>query len=197
MQGPVDISFKDIPKTPEIEDLIKKNIAKLEKVCDHITSCRVTVQKPQKHQQRGNPYQVNIDITVPPGHEIVAKHSASQGDMHNPLETVLTQTFHAAERQLKELNEKQRGDVKVHPQQQVMGVVNKIFPEEGYGFIKTVDTGEDIYFHKNSVSHDDYERLEIGTGVRFTAEQGDKGLQAASVEIIYKPGAGVTTEPPK
>jgi hypothetical protein len=39
--------------------------------------------------------------------------------------------------------------------------------------------------------HDDFERIEIGTGVRFFATEGEKGLQASTVQIIDKPGHSV------
>jgi cold shock CspA family protein/ribosome-associated translation inhibitor RaiA len=188
MQGPVEISFKDVKKTPELEDLINQKIAKLEKICSYMISCRVTVERPQKYPDTGNPHRVRIDIKVPHSHELVAKQSASEGDMHDPLHTVITKTFHAAERQLKELTKRQHGEVKTHPQQQVMGIVYKLFKDRGYGFIRTVDTQEEIYFHRNSVLHSDFDRLTVGTGVRFATEQADKGLQASSVEIVYKPG---------
>jgi cold shock CspA family protein len=107
--------------------------------------------------------------------------------MHDPLETIITKTFQAAERQLKELKDKQHGELKTHPHQQVMGIVHRLFTDQEYGFIKTIDTQEDIYFHRNSLLHDDFEKLKVGTGVRFVAKQGDKGLQASTVEVIYKP----------
>jgi cold shock CspA family protein len=188
MQGPTSISFKDIVKTPEIEDLIQKKMAKLERFCNYLISCRVMIEQPQRHQEVGNPYRVRIDMKVPPSHELIVNEPSSQGDMHDPLHVVITKAFHKAERQLKGLVEKQRGDIKFHPQQQVMGIVHTLFPEEGYGFIKTVDTQQDIYFHKNSVLHGQFGDLQLGTGVRFIAEDGKKGLQASTVEIIYKPG---------
>lgn len=186
MQGPVQISFKDVIKTPGLEVLIHRKINKLEKICDHIISCRLTIERPQKYPDTGNPYRIRIDLTVPPGHEIVAKQSSSEGNMHDPLEKVIKQTFNAAERQLKELTEKQHREVKTHPQQQVMGIIHKLFADRGFGFIKTVDTQQEIYFHRNSVLHEDFDRLAVGTGVRFVAEQANKGLQASTVEIIYK-----------
>ena len=188
MQGTVEVTFKGIKKTPELEKLINQKIAKLEKVCSYMISCRVMVEKPQKYPDKGNAHRVRIDIKVPPAHELVAKQSASEGDMHDPLHTVITKTFRAAERQLKELIERQHGDVKTHPQQQVTGIVHKLFTNQGYGFIKTVDTQEDIYFHRNSVLHNDFNRLKVGTGVHFVARMGEKGLQASSVEIVYKKG---------
>lgn len=188
MQGTTSVSFKDIVKTPEIEALIQKKIAKLERFCDYLISCRVIIEQPQRHQEVGNPYRVRIDMKVPPAHELVVQEPSSKGDMHDPLNVVITKTFHKAERILKGLVEKQRGNIKFHPQQQVMGIVHSLFPEQGYGFIKTVDTQQDIYFHHNSVLHNEFNDLQLGTGVRFNAEEGNKGIQASSVEIVYKPG---------
>ncbi len=107
--------------------------------------------------------------------------------MHDPLDIVLKHAFASASRQLRKLVEQQRGAVKTHPDQQVTAVVHKLFPQEGYGFLRTVDTQDEIYFHRNSVLHDEFDQLAIGTGVRYTAEEGEKGLQATSVQIMDKP----------
>ena len=149
-------------------------------------SCRVTIERPQKYPDTGNPHRVRINIKVPHSHEIIARHSSSEGDMHDPLTAIINKTFQAAERQLKELTEKQHGLVKTHPQQQVMGIVDKLFIDDGYGFIRTIDTSDEVYFHKNSVLHNDFDKIKVGTGVRFVAEIGEKGLQASSVEIVDK-----------
>jgi cold shock CspA family protein/ribosome-associated translation inhibitor RaiA len=192
VQVPVQISFKDGTKSLRIEELINKKVAKLERICSYMISCRVTVERPQTYPDTGNPYRVRIDIKVPPAHEIVVKQSGSEGDMHNPLSVVISKLFHAAEGRLKELTERQHGEVKTHPQQQVMGIVHRLFPDQDYGFIKTTDTDEDVYFHRNSVLHGGFDRLTVGTGVRFVVEQGQKGLQASTVEIEFKKGPGFT-----
>lgn len=191
MQIPVEVSFKNVKKTPELDALIHRKIAKLEKLCNYMISCRVAVELPQKHPDTGNPFQVRIDITLPPAHEIVAKQTASQGDMHDPLEVVINKVFHAAERQLKDRTRRQHGEVKRHPQHQIMGFVHRLYPDRGYGFIKTIDTQDDIYFHQNSVLNHPFEEMAIGTGVRFAAELGEKGLQASTVEIVEPPKAAV------
>ncbi|MCF8061137.1 MAG: cold shock domain-containing protein, partial [Deltaproteobacteria bacterium] len=95
--------------------------------------------------------------------------------------------FDALERQVKRLKDKQQGEVKKHPGQEVGGMVNKIFAGEGYGFIRSVD-GRDIYFHRNAVLDNDFDRLDIGTGVRFVEEEGEEGPQASTVQIVNKPG---------
>jgi cold shock CspA family protein/ribosome-associated translation inhibitor RaiA len=187
MKVPLEIVFKGIEHSDEAEALIREEADKLEKVCHYMMSCRVAVEKRQQHQEVGNPYRVRIDMTVPPGHELVVKREPSKGDMHDPLNIVIKGAFASAARQLRKLVEQQRGDVKTHPEQQVMAVVHKLFPQEGYGFLRTVDTQDEIYFHRNSVHNGEFDQLTIGLGVRYTAELGDKGLQATSVQIVDKP----------
>jgi cold shock CspA family protein/ribosome-associated translation inhibitor RaiA len=184
MKVPLEISFKGIPNTTQIEELIRSKVAKLERVCGYISSCRVAVEKRQEHQSIGNPYRVRIGMTVPPGHELVVRREPSQGDMHDPLEVVLKDAFNTASRRLQKLVDLQHGQRKIHPDQQVAAIVHRLFPEQGYGFLRTVDTQEEIYFHRNSVLHNDFDRLRIGMGVRYTAEAGDKGPQATAVQVV-------------
>jgi cold shock CspA family protein len=187
MKIPLEIAFKGISHTDEIETLIRQEAEKLDRVCSYVMSCRVMVERRQQHQEVGNPYRVRIAMTVPPGHELVIRREPSKGDMHDPLPIVIKHAFAAAARQLRKLVEEQRGTVKTHPEQEVTAVVHKLFPEEGYGFLRTVDTQEEIYFHRNSVRHHEFDRLTIGLGVRYTAEMGEKGLQATSVQIVDTP----------
>jgi hypothetical protein len=42
------------------------------------------------------------------------------------------------------------------------------------------------------VTQDDYERLEIGSGVRFFPRRGEEGPQASTVQIVDKPGSRIS-----
>jgi cold shock CspA family protein len=108
--------------------------------------------------------------------------------MHEKLERVIRDVFDGAEKQLRKLVEKQRGEVKTHEEQQPVAIVSSLFKEDGYGFLKSVTDDREIYFHENSVAGNEFERLEVGTGVWYQAELGEKGLQATTVRIINKPG---------
>jgi cold shock CspA family protein/ribosome-associated translation inhibitor RaiA len=187
MQVPLNVTFRNVRKDAHIEKLIHAQAAKLERVCDHIISCRLAVEKPQEHQKSGNSFRVRIDVTVPPEHELVVTREAGEGDPHAQLTTVIRDAFGAMRRRLKKLVEKQHGNVKTHPAQEVGGLVVRLFREQGYGFIRSAD-GEEIYFHKNSLPGDDFERIQVGTGVQWHEEQGAKGPQASTVRIIDKPG---------
>jgi len=108
MQGPIEMNFKGVQKTASIENLIYGKVAKLEQICSHMVSCRVTVEIANRHQQMGSPFRVNIDMAVPPGHELVVKHRSTDGDMHDSLPKVLREAFSAADRRLKDLVHRQQ-----------------------------------------------------------------------------------------
>ena len=193
MEVPLELTFKDVEKSDAIVDLIYEKIAKLEQVCDSIISCRVIIEKPQEHQASGNPYRVRLTVRVPPGHEVVVKREPGESPQHDPLEIVIRDVFDIGRRRLRSLMERLRDETKVHEEQQAAALVEELNPVEGYGFLKTID-GRRIYFHKNSVLHGDFERLELGTGVRFAEEQGEKGPQATTVQIVDKPGSRITNQ---
>lgn len=186
MQISLEISYRDITKTDKLEKLIRTKTNKLEKVCDHITSCHIAVEKPQKYLNYGSPYRIRIDIRVPPGHEVVIKREPGEGNPDESLYSIIREAFEAARRKTQELCKIQRSRIKTHPAQETVAIVTELHPENGYGFIKTPN-GREIYFHKNSVLHNEYKRLKTGTGVRFFEEQGIKGPQASTVQIVDNP----------
>jgi cold shock CspA family protein len=59
----------------------------------------------------------------------------------------------------------------------------KVFGEDGFGFIETPD-GAEIYFHKNAVTRGGWDKLDLGTHVRFSEADGDKGPHATRVTPI-------------
>lgn len=188
MEVPPQITFRDDTRTDSLEALIREKIDRLDRISDKITSCRVVVEKPHESPRQGNPHRVRIEVKHPPGHDIIVKRDPGEGNMHDPLDRVIRDAFDVVERKLRELREKMRGEVKKHPDQELGALVEKLFPDEGYGFLRTVE-GDEVYFHKNSVLNDDFERLELGTGVRFVLEMGEEGYQASTVSIVSKPGS--------
>ena len=200
MQIPLKMTFRNVTKSASLESLIREQAAKLERVCSQLVSCRISVEKPQAHQKTGNPFRVRVDVTVPPEHELVTVRNAGEGDIHERLPTVVRRAFDATQRQLKKLVERQRGKVKIHPEQEVDGFVIRLFRDRGYGFIKSLE-GREIYFHKNSLPATKFNRLEIGTGVQWNEEEGENGPQATVVRIVDKPGSQISNskdglEPP-
>lgn len=110
-----------------------------------------------------------------------------RGIREEPLQALIRRTFDSARRELEKVVDKQRGEEKTPAQQQMQAIVEKIFREEGYGFLRTID-GEQMYFHQNSVLHNHWGTLTVGTIVRYALEEGEKGPQASTVEPVDKPG---------
>ncbi|MFW6296069.1 MAG: HPF/RaiA family ribosome-associated protein [Halothece sp.] len=188
MKVPTEITYRYVEKTDAIDTLVREKIEKLEQFCNYMSSCRVAIEKAHDHPKTGSPYRVRIDITVPPNHELAVVKNPDEGIQYQELQPVIRSAFDAARRQLIELVEQQQDRTKTHVEQETHGIITKLFKEDGYGFFRTTDTGREIYFHKNSVLHSDFDRLELGTGVHFTEEQGQMGPQASSLQIIDKPG---------
>ncbi len=182
-----EITFRNVEHKENTRGYVQERIDKLEKICDYISSCRVAVEKPQKHQQSGGAYRVRVDLTVPPSRELVASKEPGQGNIHDSLLATIRSAFDAIERQLKELKAKQRNEIKRHPEQEMEAIVEKILHDQEFGFLKTID-GRQIFFHKNAVLNDDFDRLKEGDGVNYTESFGDKGPQASTVSIVDKRG---------
>lgn len=186
MQLPVEISYRGVDKSEAIETLVREKAARLDKFCDHITRCDVIIEHPNQAQQSGSPYRVRIDVTVPPGHELIADEKPGKHDMHEPLAKVVNDAFKTMERQLKDLVQRQHHQVKSHDEPRAL--VTKLFTAEGYGFITDLQ-GRDVYFHRNSLVNGDFERIKIGSEVRYEEEHGEKGPQATTVKIVSTGGS--------
>jgi ribosomal subunit interface protein len=183
MQIPLQITFRNIEHSDFIEAGIREKAEKLEQFVEHMTSCRVVVEAPHKHHNKGVIYRVKIDITLP-GKEIVVNHHSDEHHAHEDVYVAIRDAFDAARRQLEDYIRRQRGKVKRH-ETQPHGQIKEIFPYENYGLILTSDNRE-IYFHRNSVVNEDFNKLETGMSVHFTEEMGEEGPQASSIHIEGK-----------
>jgi len=178
MEHPVQITLRDISPSEAVEGYIRERAAKLDAFYDRIMSCRVVVEAPVRHHRKGGPFKVRIDLTVP-GDELVVNKQSDED-----IYVAIREAFDAIRRRLEDYVRRQRGSVKTH-EPPPLAHVSKLFPEEGYGFLETPD-GTEIYFHRNSVLGAGFDRLEIGTKVRFVEEPGDQGPQASTVTVIGK-----------
>jgi ribosome-associated translation inhibitor RaiA len=57
---------------------------------------------------------VRIDVTVPPGHELVAEEKQIDNGTHEPLAKAIHDAFKIMERELRRVVDKQRRNVKTH-----------------------------------------------------------------------------------
>jgi ribosomal subunit interface protein len=185
MQRPLQIVFHGIERSDAIEARVRKKAAALERFYDHITSCRVTVEAPHKHQHKGNLYSVRVDIHVPDS-DIVITREPQARQAHEDVYVAIRDAFDAAVRQLEDYARKRRGKIKRH-EAPGHGKVSRLFLDEGYGFVEMPD-GVDVYFHENSVVDQAFSALDIGDEVRVVVAEGEgeKGPQASTVIPVGK-----------
>lgn len=170
---PIQISLRNLSLSPEVEADIRERAAGLRLYDDRIMGCRVTVEVPNRRHREGSLHHVRIDLTVPGGELVVRRRP------HEDLRTAVQIAFNAARRRLQDYARRRRGAVKAHEPQPTARVA-EYYPLGGYGFLETVD-GRKIYFDAHSVVDGGFDRLDVGTEVRFTEEAGDKGPQASTV----------------
>jgi cold shock CspA family protein/ribosome-associated translation inhibitor RaiA len=188
MQTAPELIFHDVERTNWVENYILERVQRLDKFADGIISCRVALTQEQASHHKGNRYSVMVEVRTPPNHDLAARKAKVIRDMPAQLPALINLAFGAIERQLKKTAALRRGDGKHLEKRhdgQPHGIVEKLF-DEGYGFLRALDDDRQVYFHRNSVLHGDFERLEIGTEVRFTPQDGDEGPQASSVQIIAR-----------
>lgn len=98
MKLPLEIVFRNVTRTAEMEERIRGKAAKLDRMFDRITGCRVVVESPHNHHAKGNTYHVSVEATVP-NDKIVVNRDPQNHD-HQDLGIALRDAFSAAQRKL-------------------------------------------------------------------------------------------------
>jgi len=181
MQAPPKISYHNLASSPAIENLVQRRIKALELRHDRLTGCEVTMEAPQKRKRHGRVFKVRLNLHLP-GPDLSISKEVAQGSAQEDLILAVNRAFTAAEKQLKKRKKKMNGlEVKHHPPV-LHGKIAELEPELGYGWVQA-DDGRKVYFQRDSLTSDDWARLDKGTRLRFREMQGDKGPYAASVAI--------------
>lgn len=107
MQEP-QITYRGMPHSPAMDARIREQALKLEDLNPKITHCHVVVNEVDGHKNKGNLFEVRVDLHVP-GREIVATHK-----QHEDAYVAITQAFDVVTRQLEDHVRVQRGEVKRH-----------------------------------------------------------------------------------
>lgn len=202
---PLQITYLHAEANPYIDELIRKEAAKLERYYPRMVGCRVTAEH-GSGRQAGNLWHIRVEISVPGG-EIVVQSEPSLGGTARQTEKAairksmevrrerqmahraVRDAFKAARRQLQDYARKQRGETK-RPTTAPVAKVTQVFDEQGYGFLITPE-GREVYFHRESVLNGAFDELEPGTTVTYAEETGEKGPQASSVRLVNRQGSGV------
>ena len=185
MQLPLQITFRHMDTSEAVAARIRERAEELERFFDRIVSCRVVVECRHPRRLQGNLFRVRIDLKVP-GREIAVGRDPAAHHAHEDIHVAIRDAFDTTRRLLEDYAREARGDVKLHvvPDH---GKVARLLPEQDCGFILTTD-GNEIYFHRNSVTNGGFDRLAVGDEVRFVAQHSEsaEGPQASTVVPLGK-----------
>jgi CspA family cold shock protein len=133
---------------------------------------RVTGRRSQHHRHGAR--EVRITCQARGGELVVTRE-------RDELGLALDEALDVFEREVHRLRNKQRDRRSERPPLPPhLGIVDRVFSAEGYGFVIT-DAGQQVYFHRNALSGIDFERLEEGQRVGLDIEPGERGPQATAV----------------
>lgn len=186
MQRPLEIAFRDLDPSDFIRNLVEERVERLERFHPNIIGCRVVVEAPHRSAAGHNPpIGISVEVDVPARPRIVAKDAEEQRAMKGDHLAAINRAFEAVERQLEDLKDKQRGEVKHHENAGQTGSVVRLFPEQGYGFIELAG-GPELHFTRTAMSDGGFDQLKIGTMVQVTqaASDGPMGPQASFVGTL-------------
>jgi len=178
MKIPLEIAYENMEPTPDAERHVLRGLERLERVSPDLMAVRVTLAQRNPRRETGTLYQVNLQLTRP-GPDVAISRTAPRHSESENLVTAIGEAFEKARRELIELRDIRRGDVKGHEPPQ-FGKVTDLFPD--YGFIRGADD-RIVYFHRNSVGGA-WAEVHVGDEVRFGDEPGEKGPQATMVQIV-------------
>jgi cold shock CspA family protein/ribosome-associated translation inhibitor RaiA len=171
------IESRNVTMTPRWKTEIEQRMADLQDGRHDLIHGRVTLIKNRHHKKAAKVAEARLVLTLPGRHTI----TASKED--KTFEEAIRAVFAAAEMELRRYREKRASKEIRVPPVPFRGVICKLFPREGYGFILQEGGGE-VYFHRNAVHDLTFEELEDGMEVAFNVEEGEKGPQATTVRPI-------------
>lgn len=194
MQEPLQISFRQLDSSPALEALIREKSERMDQFFNRITSCNVIISGPPKRRYHGRTYDVTILINVPQ-RQIVVNTEKDPEERHTDPYVAVRDAFDIAYRQLEDYARELRGQVKGH-EMPLIGEVARVIAEGDYGFVRLMD-GEEVYFHRNSVTGGKFDDLSVGSLVRVVLafDESPQGPQASTVEILGKNNNPVLSTP--
>jgi ribosomal subunit interface protein len=174
----LEIESRNVGMTPRWKTEIESRIADLQQRHQDLIHARVSLTKNLHHKKLANVAEALIVVTLP------GRHTMTSRKEDKTFEEAIRTAFDAMAIELRKHRDKRgRTDERTSPLPPFRGVISKLFPIEGYGFILKEGGGE-VYFHKHALQGLTFEELTDGTDVAFNIEEGNKGPQATTVQRL-------------
>lgn len=118
MQTPLQITFRHLDSSPALEARIREHVERLERFHDRITGCHVIVEAPAAHRNKGAPFDVKIDLSVP-GSEIAVRSGQAERAEHMDVYVALRDAFDSMRRLLQDYARERRDEIRHRPREQL------------------------------------------------------------------------------
>lgn len=182
----LQIAWEHMDPSEFVQQRIEREVAGLERTFGRIISCKVFVEGRGHRRQKGDLYSVRVRLELPGGKELAASRNPPEDQAHEDAYVAIRDVFRALRRQLREHADTRREKPRT-PDTQPHGVVEDVFGDKGYGFIRS-DDGRAIYFHRNALVEGGFDSLKPGAEVHFSESEGENGPQASTVRA-FGPGS--------
>src|SRR4030095_14279708 len=156
MQVPLEIGFHNMESVPWAEQEIRERVADLERIYGRLVSCRVRIDQRAKDLTGSLPPVVHIELGIPGRTGLVVAHEPDhllRKYKHPDLHKAINEAFRIAERQLLDLKQQRDGRTKIgdhDTENQSLGQIAEITPEQDFGFLLTKEGGF-LYLHCHSL----------------------------------------------
>jgi cold shock CspA family protein len=181
----VDIAFDSGLEPSEfLRRRIEAEARKLERVHARLMGLRVVVSGPSGRRRHGDLYSVHLRVLTPGDEDIIIGRNPDADHAHEDPYVAVRDAFMAARRKLRERRLKRDGQVKTHAPATAGRVVS--LNPDGFGFIE-IDGGPEVYFHRNALTNETFDRLTAGTVVRISMSETDGRSQASTVHVLASP----------
>lgn len=108
----VQITFLGMERSTAIEAQVRRWVDRLGRTSGRLLRCEAWIEKPHRHNRKGNTFRVRVELAVP-GKTIVVSDTGIDHTHENAFVAV-ADAFRAARRQLRDHADVERGDIKLH-----------------------------------------------------------------------------------
>jgi len=170
----MDIHWDDLGEVSEKQrESIEARLRRLTAQHDDVLSIRIAGHASQHHRHGGREVHITAEAK---GRRIAASRGAADlaQALHDALDVFSRELRRSRARQSARPVPRAAGPA-------LLGVVDRVDREGGYGFVLT-DDGTSVYFHRNAVSGGlSFEGLEVGQRIALNVEAGEEGPQATVI----------------
>lgn len=109
----LQVIFRGIPTSRGVSELIARKLDKLEKQHTRIQRCRVVIDRPHQHHQKGQRFHVTVDLSIPNDELVVCKGEHEKG--YENVYVAVRDAFTAVQKQMQRSMTRKRRHVRYVP----------------------------------------------------------------------------------